>query len=372
MLFGYVFPGTVRAVAFCNSIGANSQYATGHAVGLLPHTKDHEIMNKYYLLPLLFLPMGRIAAQPVLTSATNAPSAVDSYTRRYATYLPPGAGGANVVWDLRDLEYSEAETVQFVPAISTPDGAAFPTATLAMVTNDVTTYLKTQTSGIHVVGTVADGTVISLSDDERQLQFPCTMGTSWADMFSGNYMQDEEVWTRVGTIEASADGYGTIRLPSGDVTDVLRIHSIETVTDATGDFSLTSTVESYQYFAVGTAWPLVQLFRETIEIFGEPIVLEFAVWSDPLTTGVEDDALGSLALSAFPNPAQNEITVTLPSDEEHEIEIFDLHGGMVQQGVALGGTTQCHFDLAEIASGSYVVTARDRTGRKGSVRIVVR
>jgi hypothetical protein len=60
-------------------------------------------------------------------------------------------------------------------------------------------------------------------------------------------------------------------------------------------------------------------------------------------------------ISIYPNPANTQLTVELPSNEtEYQIQLFDLSGKVFVSRLVSGKTSE-EIDLSDFASGTYLV-----------------
>jgi len=75
-------------------------------------------------------------------------------------------------------------------------------------------------------------------------------------------------------------------------------------------------------------------------------------------------------LLAYPNPAQNQITVQVPGIQEFFMaEIFDISGKLVYQKQLQNPTN--HISIKEIPSGLYILKARTANQLIGVKRIII-
>ena len=83
-------------------------------------------------------------------------------------------------------------------------------------------------------------------------------------------------------------------------------------------------------------------------------------------------ATGSLALSAYPNPTNGSVTLTMTAEGPVELSVMDLLGRTVLDlgKVKIDGAIQIEIDLSGLQEGSYLINmARD--GRSTSQRIMI-
>ena len=170
-----------------------------------------------------------------LTNDNVSPLDGSAFTQAGATYIAPGASGANVTWDFSALDQLSVVSFDYMSPASTPQGSSFPGANIASVTEGNTSYFNTSAAGYDLHGIYADGSdaLIVYQDPERVLSYPCSYGTTWTDALLSNFELSGYQFERSGTVSGNADGYGTLIMPYGTVTNVLRVVTVEDYSDVT-------------------------------------------------------------------------------------------------------------------------------------------
>lgn len=332
-------------------------------------------MRTYLLLVATGLCTVRLHAQPVLTFAAQAPQPGISYDMRYSPFVPPGAAGANQVWDLTALSTDSTRLIQLVAPANTPNGALFAASTVAETGSAAVMYFRSASDGVFNVGSDADGLLIVNSDQGRYLPFPCTYQTSWTDAVAAQFTVDGFDIARSGTITGEADGFGTLILPTGSVGNVLRIHWIQEIVDASAFFDMTTTTDSYLYYAVGQPYPLAQLVSTTITMMGNTITEQYAQWvGGDLSTALPAQRSDVNEADVFPVPAHDRLSFNLPKHFSGTplITVSDPSGKRVKHlgpMMLSGGNGQ--LDVSGLAPGIYVLSAIDELGQRATARFVV-
>lgn len=314
-----------------------------------------------------------VQAQPTLTFATNAPVAGTAYTIERGPYVSPGNAGAMQSWDLSGLTSDSTAALQLVVPSSTTNGASFPTATVAEVSDPVTTYYRITADGIGFAGSDDGTSLIVNTPAPRYLAFPCSMGTTWSTPYAATFTYDGNAVFRSGTVSGEADGYGTLAMPWGTVQDVLRIHLMNVVQDSMELFTLDYTYDSYLYYRVGQSYPIAQLVTATIDVgFGQPQVEQFSRWAGEISTGIATPSTANGDLRLYPNPTSGEVTMDVPAGMEANtaVSVTDAAGRLVhqEQALAINGAT-ARLDLRDLAPGLYTVQLTDGRGRRATARL---
>jgi hypothetical protein len=255
--------------------------------------------------------------------------------------IDPGASdptpdGANVTWDFSSATLQmNVGTLSWVDPASTPYASTYPTSNLAqqlaIPTGTVYNYFNLQTTQLDQLADEVGGTSPSVyTDPKTVLQFPLEYQDSYVDNFTDDGVPAS--YTRAYT------GYGTVILPTGTYTNVVKMTS----TSGAIDFLLSD--------------PVSQLVH--IEDDGSALVL-----GSPVASGVAEQA--APALRAFPNPATDVLTVT-GVRATGTWALVDAEGRMQRQGGTMPGTLAIPLD--GLAPGCYVLQLRDREGAR-SLRV---
>lgn len=143
-------------------------------------------------------------------------------------------------------------------------------------------------TGLYVVGTDEEGTIVPLSDSRRAVAWPLTYGDAWSDPYAGSYTASGFPVTRTGTYGGVADAYGTLLMPWGTVNSVLRVHTTADQSDASLFGTITQNIDAYQWFVVGEPWPVVEVVNNTITTPLGPIVVSYTLWRSDAVTSVRE------------------------------------------------------------------------------------
>lgn len=326
----------------------------------------------FTLLAALALSIG-VHAQPTLTFATNAPVIGSQYTLNYGNYVASGDGGAMQNWDLSALTIDSTDVLQMVAPSSTPNGSQFPGATAAELSSAVITYYQVNANGIHFAGSDDGTSVIVNTPMPKYLAFPCTMGSSWSFPHEAEFEYDGDPVFRSGTVSGEADGYGTLTMPWGTVTNVLRIHLVNEMQDSLSLFTMDYTYDSYLYYVAGQAHPIAELVNATIDFgFGAPEVVQFSRWTGEITTGITAPLSEGNELTIYPNPATDVVNVVMPEDlgMSASATVTDAAGRTVhQERIVLTGGRIVQLALQHLVRGLYVLAIMDGKGQRAIARL---
>lgn len=321
----------------------------------------------------LFIAIASFAhAQPVLTFTGNAPAPGSTRTLHYGPYVSPGGSGAIQNWDLSALTTDSTILIQHVQPGTTPNGASFPGSTVAETGAAATMFFRSASDGVYLVGSDAD-LVIPYTDQARYLPFPCTYQTNWTDDFASVFDSDGFNVFRSGTVDGTADGYGTVTMPFGTVDDVLRVHWHEETTDSTLLFTMQHTYDGYLYYVAGSSHPLAQLVSESVTFMGQTTTHNHAQWVADVSTQVPNDAVLPVA-SLYPVPTYDILNFNLPASFSGLplISITDAQGrSVLERSMVQVDGRSGRADVSSLAPGTYHLTATDELGQRAARSFLV-
>lgn len=272
-------------------------------------------------------------AQPTISSSVAGEVGDEfSFTIVNTTDFDPGPAGENVTWDFSGISTTgTASNYTLITAEATGEGGTFPGANIAADYGaDTYAFYKISASEYTLYGVYTPVTVISYSDPEEIVVFPLTYGTTNEDDLYSEFFSGIET-IRSGSNELLGDGYGTLILPSGTYTNVLRMKLQEDYSDEGVGFPITIeyNFESYYWFKEGIKGPLFQYNYQEV-VSGIPTVNE----SYQINNNVEEVTIQSNLISSdiklFPKPASEGLNLTAANGIQLiRAEIVDITGRMV-------------------------------------------
>lgn len=301
-----------------------------------------------------------LAAQPSL-NLWDAPQPGQTSTWGFSDAAVGLPGGANQVWDIADANISFDYEVQFVDAASSPGYSNFPGAAVALVSTggSVYVFLSADADGLQLMGNFDsdDGTGDLYSDRWKWLLYPTNYGTSWTDTMTfapiGGGAAESHIHTNV------ADGHGTLVLPSGSVSGVLRtrMQNVETGNDGGVPWWDSTTYEFYWKpgFPLYLAYGYLNKYQSgsapvDVSTDGE-ILMDISI-------GMEELMNNDLGLQVMLDATGETLGLLLVSEAPCTVELFDVHGRRITVGSTSGGVVQrADLRIAGLSPGIYVVHA---------------
>lgn len=289
-----------------------------------------------------------------------------------------GPAGADQTWDLSGISTgSTLDRLMKAPA-SIGGGSSFPTATFAINELFGHAFYKLSNDGLSYLGHHDPPVTQVYQDPKKLIAFPCSFNSTWTDDYLATWDQGGINWTRTGSLTGLADGYGTLILPEGTYTNVLRVKLTDEQVDAPNGAASERT--TYYFLKPGIPWLLGTFTTFTEELLpgvpNGPVQIGYeSDWLTDIATGLSDlDRLG-LGLDVHPNPARDRAVVTFSTGGGNlDLAVLDAPGNMVLQeqitGQPMGIGTQ-ELDLSHLPAGLYFVRIIDVHGQQGVKRLVV-
>jgi len=330
-------------------------------------------MKKIYASLVLLGTASALHAQVTMTSAMHGYVIGDQYTSHACdtTGINPGPSGTGQTWNFSGVVINPATTTQtYVTPGSTPYAASFPSATAAADGGGGNYgYFTTSSSQIAIAGTANSATTIPYSDPEIVQVFPFAYGNTNTDNFSANYTVSSMPATRNGTCTVTADGSGTLVLPSGSYP-VLRVHLRQQFQDVYSSITTDYDYQSWYYYSATQKFPLFAVNILSTTFFSNTTVVK-AIQVNDAVVGMNEQHALQQTFTLFPNPASGNSTIAghLDAAADVTITLSDLTGRTVQtirKGELPAGPFVEMLDLNGLPAGLYTISVQ--AGEKVGVR----
>lgn len=294
-----------------------------------------------------------------------------------AEYIVLTGTGPDQLWDATSLNVTVGTTINHLEPADGQATASMPGTDLVQVEAGVEVYLDVAEDGLYVLGSYNPNLPITAVYDNPQkiLEFPCTIGTTWTDIYTGSYTYGGNTFAQSGNSDYAAVGYGTLRLPWGDVENVLRIDVSDVYTETgNGNVFVYTSTTSY-YYKPGVGFYVARSTDATSEFNGDPTgTVQNFYFRDALDAGVAQRIGEAIGVEAFPVPAQQAVSLVRSVAGAHELVVLDVAGRVVlQRSIADKGPGlyKDDLDISQWADGAYTVLVTDAGGARGSTRLVV-
>ncbi|MFZ5553085.1 MAG: T9SS type A sorting domain-containing protein [Bacteroidota bacterium] len=308
---------------------------------------------KKIILPALFSIFTLVSlAQPQLTSSNTNPAVGESFVHNTITYVSPGTSGANQTWNFSSVSSSGSTTTTFIAPGTTPYGGSFPTANLSVNAGGGNyAYYNGSSAAWQFLGAATSAATLSYSNAEDQLRYPTDYLDTYTDPFACNFFSGVN-WYRTGNTTVTADGYGTIILPSGTYTNVMRVHLYQDYQDSSQFTTITYTNDQYLWYKPGNHMPIFSLFTLTTSTSGTS---QSGNYMSSIALG-EGEISPEMEMMLYPNPSNGMITVSSLAGENaaSSIEVYTVTGQKVySENVTQTTGTNFNMDLSFLPAGMY-------------------
>lgn len=299
-------------------------------------------------------------AQPVLRFDNQGMRPGDYHETIFTRYAKPGPAGEKQVWDFSQVSLINKHHSRVLHADETPHADKFPEANAAIHEHGNYFYFDMQPDGTQYWGYMRKNLVVKYDKPSQRMQYPFRYG----DAFSGDYTAQTIISTLYGRYQVTADAYGTLKLPGGQVfRNVLRVHSVEDYVEEACNSVKAHTVK-YSWYHPDYRYPLYVMFYRTEHYLGreKPKVYEYGILNQQvlnkeLLTHTADETADPHYYELFPNPFVEYTTLQyyLTRPAEVSLELFDMQGHSIarpvwQQEQAQGSYSQ------EISADEYALT----------------
>lgn len=329
-------------------------------------------MKQLSLTSICILTFVSVWAQPILTSESfyipgDVVTAYDVATQN----LNDGSDGDNQTWDfseLQTLQESSSWGGSVVDPSTLNDFDFYSGANIAMMMNDgVIRYWNSNEQELAAMGQGGDQDLLQLTNSNKLLEFPFTLGTSFSDDASGMLYSTCRTYEWESTSETQGVGYGTLILPSGTYDNVLKVRRISftSKTETELGFERENNIVEHYWFQPGTPGPL--FYMRSWNNNGCPGSNEgteaFYTVTNNVSTGTQSNEDNELSLSIFPNPATDKTHLNVRSAESlvGEIWISDMLGQSVvtvNEPGKIENSRLYNIDLGKLQPGMYVLNLR--------------
>lgn len=338
---------------------------------------EHNHMKQRYATSLVLVTSCLSAmAQPTLGAGAVTPIPGEQVTFVVSEYSAPGSGGPSQIWDFASLPSVGTNTVSYVSLAQTGLGGTFPNATVAQdETGGDYIFFRGSATGFEEDGFAVGGFTGTCSDRLTYVSYPLNYNNNFTDNSTCSVTDGTTTWARTSSITGNADGWGTVVLPWGSVSNVLRVHFLKNMVDNQYNPASVYDNDTYGWYKPGVHAPILSVDRTTVSIFGFSFADSSATYADASAIGLEEAARHDIGVDLMPNPAidQVEVIYGLGSGHALNIDVLDLTGKVVRTVARRtfgAGVQRESLDIIGLPAGAYLVRVTDDTGATGMKRLV--
>lgn len=318
---------------------------------------------------------GALVAQPTITSS-QMPKAGDTlrYSNALPTELPSNyeTGGANMSWDFSGMTPQRQQLLNYYSANKTPysfyffgqigqktadtvgAGPITLTNVYSFYTNS-TKVFKTEGIGYQYSGFPLAAMYV---DEDEVYQFPLNYGDKDTSSFNFKFSIPGDLFALVqaGKRYNDADGWGTIKTPYKEYTNVLRLRAfvdqIDTVTSQFGKFPVPRKTLTYKWLSLSERIPVMEISGTVSPTNGRftPNQVRYRDGFIGALGTEEPIGMGLSGFEVYPNPAEG-ILALEGVKHQKDIRMHDLNGAelpLIWKGERV-------LDVSALKSGIYTI-----------------
>jgi len=221
--------------------------------------------------------------------------------------ISEGAAGQGQTWNFANLVINTTPTTEtYMAPSATPYASSFPNSNLAILKSSDNSYLyfTNTTNDLTVTGIHSTSYVANYPNGETVLSLPASYNTSFTDSFAGT-ISGAITGSISGVVNYTFDGTGTLILPSGTYTNILRNHTQFTQVINNGIGTLTTNGDNYDWYKPGVKGSLLAIINSSAN--GSAVTTKVKLF-DQTITAIENNLPSTESFSVYPNPAQNGIS----------------------------------------------------------------
>lgn len=284
---------------------------------------------------------------------------------KICSYVDPGNGGFNIVWDFSELEATKNFEGKVDDISVAAHMADFPSADVVLKEFSNQFYFSGNTSSLELLGVAVNDRIIKKFDQPFvKMKYPFSYGDSYSGNYSGEYASVNPKGSIAGNYVVSGDGFGTLILPNGiEVEDVLRVKTKRTYTRTINDRATDVEITTYRWYTESERFPLLVLIESKAN---GKVVSNQAAFKDNIkmkkaATSVAGKAINP-GISIYPNPYVERVNIEYAVNEGSDVsvDVYNSLGNKVENLVNQfqeTGNYKVEFSAKELglSSGVYYI-----------------
>lgn len=316
----------------------------------------------YALLLLMAIPFMAFS-QSVISNVV--PNFGDQFVLNQADFAPsPGQAGANITWDFSNQIIDDFTGNYTVMLPSEVEGSEdFPGATMVWVVDFdgivLGSYTGFENNTFTEYGTKSEfsgfSSGVNYSDPIDHFTYPLSYQNTGSDTYSGSVFGIGSSNSISGTQSYVVDGWGTIITPYGNFENVLRIThtSIETLQST---LTILTNRTQTSWYSPDYPIPVMIIASDFSSAMGMPLdssqtMTAMVSYTPASTTGLADRA-NQNALTIYPNPAADQITVKVDGLPQNSFLKIYAANGKLSKEVNMNGNEK--IDVSMLPPGIYI------------------
>jgi len=311
----------------------------GTIIEMYMKSKSFNMKKSLFFIALALSSFAQSKAQVTLTAANMNPQIGWVFEQHYSdtTGINEGAPGAGVTWNFVSMTTNSTDTTSYIAPTGTPYYDSFSTAQVVIKTGTNYGYAKFNSDSCIFNGFGERGTVLRFQNPYVLFKYPNSYNNITTDFSSFVAYDSSFGYIFDKTTETTHyDSYGTLMLPTGNFTDVVRLTRTTLYWDSVYNMGFSFVAQSksitHEWYKDNIKMPLARVVLDSngSGTFYKSVVSYTKVLQSP-TSIADVDAYHSLKIT--PNPASNFLQVSgFNMADNSAFAITNMIGNTVLQG----------------------------------------
>jgi len=206
-------------------------------------------------------------------------------------------------------------------------------------------------------------TTLTYSDPQLMLQYPFSYyAGNINDLVYGAHTVSGMSAVASGVSTSTADGFGTLILPSGTYYSLLRVKFTSDMRDSSLLYKLITSTTTYSWYDGINKYPLLSISRTSTSIMGTTTITKTVRVSSDAYTSINNYENKGSEIILMPNPASGFVNVSFETNNSStvEISILDVQGNLVK--FFNDKSNQNQLDISDLSKGMYFVRLNTEKG----------
>lgn len=299
-----------------------------------------------------------------LTCTYNCPKIGEVFSIKTASPVLH-TSGQNQLWDFTQMQAvsPSATLIKYVDPNSSVGFTSHPQATILRLESTNERFMKTDSIGIFTVSP-SNYTVFGQS---ATLVFPFIFGSVYSETITSSYQSGSDIIKVTYSKQLKGVGTGTLLLPNGTYTDVIRISGMlnesQTKNGVSDGYSFSTSLN--YYYSEKISHPLLY---SSYKYGGAADYAPFTQFLSEVPTGISEENADDISeINIAPNPTSDKVFIKTTLNTKGKISLSNVLGQVVISDVYMGSSA---FDLSHLPEGIYTL-ALTQSGKIQTKKIVI-